>query len=324
LSPTRPVSLELNGRSIHRGFKQAIRESIHGSHLLEAMQLRYDWSDGTLELIDWDPHRQALQTQHNRRTHFVKMCHNILPTGNIVGRYGQGLPSHCQLCKTPEEDFHHVLRCPHQSRQTWRSEFLSSLRKKCHSIATDQALTDILLIGIESWLNATAPDFSTIPTLYDHVIRDQTQIGWNHIFQGRFAISWSSMQQQHYSGLKPVKGRDGQFWTRTIISHIFTHWITLWEARNKSVHGNDTSTMAKAKHDQAIRELEILYSFRDRVLHRDRSLFFEDLSIHKDKPTFSIRQWLNSFKTLILQSMKEAKTKSLSNVHTLDHYFKVH
>jgi hypothetical protein len=81
------------------------------------------------------------------------------------------------------------------------------------------------------------------------------------------------MQQQHYSGLKPVKGHNGQFWTRTIISHKFTHWLTLWDAHNKSLHGEDTSTKAKAKHDQAICELEILYSFKDQVLHRDRPFF---------------------------------------------------
>jgi hypothetical protein len=170
LSPTRPVSLELSGRSIHCGFKQAIRDSIHGNHLLEAMQLRYEWPDGTLELVDWDTHRQALQSQQQCQTHFLKLCHNILPTGNVVGRYGQGLPSHCQLFRTPEEDFHHVLCCPHQSPQTWRSEFLSSLRKKCHAIATDQALTDILLTGVESWLSATTPDFLAIPTSYHHII----------------------------------------------------------------------------------------------------------------------------------------------------------
>jgi hypothetical protein len=51
--------------------------------------------------------------------------------------------------------------------------------------------------------------------------------------------------------------------------------------------------------------------------------FFDDSSTHKDKPTSSIRQWLNSYKTLILQSMKDAKTKSLSHVRTLDHYVKV-
>jgi hypothetical protein len=73
------------------------------------MQVRYDWPDGTLEQIDWEVHRQTLQTQATRRTHFVKLCHDILPTGNVACRYGQGLPSHCALCTTPDEDFAHVL-----------------------------------------------------------------------------------------------------------------------------------------------------------------------------------------------------------------------
>jgi hypothetical protein len=263
LSPTRLVSLDIDGKSIHRGFKQAIRSSIHGTHLLEAMQLRYDWPDGTLELIDWEAHRQALLTQKHRRTHFVKQCHNILPTGNVMGRYGQGLPSCCQLCKTPDEDFHHVIRCPHQSQAMWRTEFLTTLRKQCHSLSTDQALTDILLTGVEARLSDSVPDFSTIPDKYHQIVKDQSIIGWNHIFQGRLAKSWAQFQQHHYSGLKPVKGRDGMFWTRSIISHVFTQWIVLWEARTKSVHGADSSAQAKSKHDQAMRELEILYSFKD-------------------------------------------------------------
>jgi hypothetical protein len=113
-------------------------------------------------------------------------------------------------------------------------------------------------------------------------------------------------------------------WSRSIISHVFTQWIVLWEARNKSVHGEDSSAQAKSKNDQAMRELEILYSFKDQVLHRDRQLFFDDIApAHKEKTTSSIRQWLNSYRSLLLQSLKEAKIKSLSNVRTLDHYFKV-
>jgi hypothetical protein len=149
LSPTRPVALDIDGKTIHRGFKQAIRDAIHAPHLLEAMQVRYDWPDGTLEVIDWEAHRQALQTQPTRRTHFVKLCHNILPTGSIVCNYGQGLPSYCTLCKSPDEDFVHILRCPHHTRKDWRTEFVTNLRKKCHGLTTDPYLIDILLGGIE-------------------------------------------------------------------------------------------------------------------------------------------------------------------------------
>jgi hypothetical protein len=49
LSPTRPVALDIQGR----GFKSAIREAVHGPHLLEAMQVRYEWPNGVLETIDF-------------------------------------------------------------------------------------------------------------------------------------------------------------------------------------------------------------------------------------------------------------------------------
>jgi hypothetical protein len=73
LQPTRPVALDIDGKTIHRGFKAAIREAMHGPSLLEEMQLRYDWPDGMIESIDWEAHRQSTQTYRHRRTHFVKL-----------------------------------------------------------------------------------------------------------------------------------------------------------------------------------------------------------------------------------------------------------
>jgi hypothetical protein len=61
LQPTRPVALDIHAKTIHCGFKSALREAMHGPSLLEEMQLRYDWPDGTLEMIDWEAHRQSMQ-----------------------------------------------------------------------------------------------------------------------------------------------------------------------------------------------------------------------------------------------------------------------
>jgi hypothetical protein len=77
LMPTRSVSLDIDGKTVHRNFKTTIRDAIHGTALLEEMQVRYSWPDGTLELIDWEAHRQSTQAQSHRRTHFVKLCHEL-------------------------------------------------------------------------------------------------------------------------------------------------------------------------------------------------------------------------------------------------------
>jgi hypothetical protein len=91
--PTCSVSLNIDGKTVHRNFKTTIQEAIHGTALLEEMQVRYDWPNGTLELINWEAHQQSTQAQSHRRTHFVKLCHDLLPTGHLVCTYGTGLPA---------------------------------------------------------------------------------------------------------------------------------------------------------------------------------------------------------------------------------------
>jgi hypothetical protein len=43
---------------------------------------------------------------------------------------------------------------------------------------------------------------------------------------------------------------------------------------------------------QALRELEILYTFRNAVLHRDRHIFFDDIDAYKSKLYLSMDQYL--------------------------------
>lgn len=321
LSPTLPVALDIGGRTIHRGFKQAIRDSIHGTHLLEDMQLRYDWADGVIDTIDWDVHRQATAAHSTRRTHYVKLCHDILPTGKVVCRYGQGLPDYCPLCQSPDEDFHHILCCPHRSRVKWRNDLLVLLTKKCHAIKTDPTLTEILLGGLTSWLNSSPFNTDEYPEDYHQLLLEQAAIGWNHFFQGRISTQWATIQQRYYSSFPPVKGRDGQSWSRNILNQIFTCWNLLWDTRNTDRHGKDETSKSKARKEQVMRELTLLYSYRNQILHRDQSIFLETIEDHTQKPTHSIRQWINTHQPLILKSVKDAKSQSIQHVRTISHYF---
>ena len=321
LSPTRPVALDIDGKTIHRKFKQSIREALHGPDLLEAMQLRYNWQEGVTETIDWDAHSQATQSQTNLRTHYVKLCHDMLPTGSLVCKYGQSLPDYCSLCRSPKEDFHHILQCNHPSRSLWRKGLLSSLTATCHSLKTDPTLTDILLSGLNSWLNDTPFLTDHFPPDYQALIEEQTSIGWAHFFQGRITTRWAETQQWYYNGYPKVRGRDGSSWSRKILCHIFTHWNDLWQTRNTDLHGQDTSAKARTAKDQAIRELQQIYSLQDKVLQRDTSLFYDSFENHTSMPTHSIRQWINTYQPLILKSTKDAKDKSLLHVRPITSYF---
>jgi hypothetical protein len=45
--PIHPITLDVDGKTIHRGFKQTIADVIHGPHLQEAMQIGFDSQDAT-------------------------------------------------------------------------------------------------------------------------------------------------------------------------------------------------------------------------------------------------------------------------------------
>jgi hypothetical protein len=62
LMPTCSVALDIGGKTVHRNFKPAIWDAIHGSTLLKEMHVRYNWPDGTLEFINWEAHCQSTQS----------------------------------------------------------------------------------------------------------------------------------------------------------------------------------------------------------------------------------------------------------------------
>jgi hypothetical protein len=121
LSPTRPIALDLNGRTIHWNIKSEIRDAAHAPPLLNRMVKRNSWMPHVIDTIHWDAHRLATSGAHRlRKTHFVKLCHGYLPAGKIAHRNNPSYPDSCPLCKSPAEDHRHILQCLHPSRAAWR------------------------------------------------------------------------------------------------------------------------------------------------------------------------------------------------------------
>jgi hypothetical protein len=54
----------------------------------------------------------------------------------------------------------------------------------------------------------------------------------------------------------------------------------LWDQRNKDHHGIDTSTKAVILREQAVHEIEILYTYQDKVLQRHHTIFTKDIAYH--------------------------------------------
>jgi hypothetical protein len=253
LSPTRPIALDINGKTIHRNMKTAFQDSAHAAPLLDRLCRRNLWSTDIIKTIDWDAHRLSTSVHRTRRTHFVKLFHEYLPSGKIAHRNNPTHPDFCPLCKSPSEDHQHILRCAHVSREKWREEFLSTLSKKCDVLQTDPILKSILINGARCWLRVAPFDEGGIPSSYHSLLASQRNIGWYQIFLARMSIEWSHLQSQFLQTLELSDTHlTGDKWTAAICTVVTTSWLDLWDARNKDRHGDESSEKSKKLHEQAL------------------------------------------------------------------------
>ncbi|KAG7350100.1 hypothetical protein IV203_009460 [Nitzschia inconspicua] len=106
---------------------------------------------------DWQSHERSVNTFKDGPDIFlVKFLQGWLPVGKLVSRYiPVKYPSACPFCDEPVEDSKHFLTCPNPERRKWHAALETSLRHRCESVDTDPALLDLLLRGLNHWLQGT-------------------------------------------------------------------------------------------------------------------------------------------------------------------------
>jgi hypothetical protein len=286
------------------------------------MSLRYSWSPQVHTLIDWEVHRLATSVHRSRRSHFTKLCHGYLPAGKIAHRNNPKYPDWCPLCRSPQEEHAHILQCPHATRVTWRTNFVTTLATKCDALSTDPILKSILINGITCWLQQTPFDEDGIPSEYQTLLDSQRSIGWYQVFLARVSIHWALLQDKYIKASNNTSNElTGDKWSKAICTAITTLWLTLWDQRNTDRHGIDSAAKSSSSREQALRELEILYAFKDKVLQKHRPIFTTELRSISEGDTNYIRQWINTHQAVIVKSAKDAKIKSITNVRILSSYF---
>ena len=86
------------------------------------LKKKYDWNDATFATVNWVVHGNAIQAQRHRKTHSVKLVHDILPTNRVQQRWNPQHSNKCALCQREEETRDHLLRCERATE--WRSKCL--------------------------------------------------------------------------------------------------------------------------------------------------------------------------------------------------------
>ena len=185
-------------------------------------------------------------------------------------------------------------------------------------------LGDLLITGLSKWLHNEPAIFSDFPPLYNSLIFHQTRIGWKQLFVSRFIFKWSDLQQD-YLILQSITSKkySGTLWITGVTQIIWNHVYSNWEARNSDLHGIDATMYKQAQYTQAQWETEEIYSQCSLVQPQDGDVFYSNTNEHfqKESTAHRLKQWLNTWKPLILQSIQEGTAMGTNHNHSIRDFF---
>jgi hypothetical protein len=321
------AQLNIDNKTVTYSYVRTIRNAYAHPLLRSYIGQRNKWTEADLLTIDWTSLGSACNRHHAQRHFVVKLSHDLLPTRKRTKRYDPESPSHCIYCNDNVEDRDHLMRCQHETCETWRNDLLRTIRTRGDKLQTDPVLLSILIENLHSWLHHTPPTLPTAyPAAYRRLVREQTTLGWRQLFNGRWSTEWSRLQDRYLSRYHdPIpEPLCGPMWTSTHIDILWTSFRKLWDSRNGKVHGVDTSTRAAARKDKTHRELRALYSLRADMRHCDRDVFHPTVEDHIEaQPVWAIQNWLRIQVPMAKHSVKEAARSAVRHVRTIVSYFGV-
>jgi hypothetical protein len=159
------------------------------------------------------------------------------------------------------------------------------------------------------------------------VIFQQNRIGWDHVFQGQFSLSWSDLQDDYYVQQARIADTDnpqrltGNYWQAATIGVIWTQWFQLWEMRNNDLHGADKSEKAQAERTEVERTLREIYDIKCQLEPSVQQLLCQDITDHFNKSVWFNKNWLAIHAPLVTMSLKRVKTRAIQGVRSIRSYF---
>jgi hypothetical protein len=249
--------------------------------------------------------------------------HAISPTGHIAHQNDKNLPHECPACSTPHENNLHVLLCEHPSRKEWRNETMNRI-SAYEATESDPYLLDILRDGLSRFHRQSdplAPQY--YPPKYQHLIENQNCIGWDQLYQGRWAQEWANLQSQ-FGTLNTHTRRPTNVtrWSIGLGRLLLDQWVKLWQLRNCQRHGADMAKQSQIRHQALHSELCELYTYRHRVCPSDLVLFHPSVEyhLHQHPSLDAIETWIATHREAIKASAAQAQRLGITRNRTLDEY----
>jgi hypothetical protein len=190
---------------------------------------------------------------------------------------------------------------------------IDELEKYMTKHQTDQHVSAAFLLGIESWLNGKpAPNpkkhFPTASPELWQAFQEQTKIGWRHLLKGRLTSKWSIFINHQHHNNEPIQETGTKSkpyvnhaakWGQHVISIIWDHVLKIWNARNKTEHGEDIQEETSRKKEKMIIEAKAIIKDMENSSYQDQEVTDMNVQTIHELSVAAIKTWIRNTKILL-------------------------
>lgn len=159
--------LTIKNKVISSHYAQEARHAFSSIPIHRYMLRKFGWTKEIYESVDWTEFQRLTRQFYRHRIIIIKHIWRLAPTGSIASQNDPALPSSCPHCQAPDECNDHLLKCPSEVRQEWRSRMYQKIRETANNHPNANIVaTNMLLGGLQQWLEDTPYNTNDLPEQY--------------------------------------------------------------------------------------------------------------------------------------------------------------
>jgi hypothetical protein len=174
-----------------------------------------------------------------RRIHQSKIVSKFVGVRKRLKLRQHSAEDTCPVCllATPsqvvEETVQHLYKWP-GTKEVWEKH-MKQLTEWLIMVGTVPAVREVIVASFQAWRSCTPPP-TTANLELQQVLQRQLALGWESAFEGRFALGWTVIQEQHYRATNAKPFHNGLRWLANLIRKLFDVSWDLWQHRNSVLH----------------------------------------------------------------------------------------
>jgi hypothetical protein len=262
------------------------------------------WTSSTIDTIDWEIIGTTVyKLPQTMWKTIVQYLHGWLPTLHHPGTKLPHRHSLCPCCKREEETNQHFVQCT-EFTNAINDILIPEITEK--NKQTPPALLEILRKGLQTTNNIIIDLDNNTPT---DLIREQQQIGWNSLFQGKWTTQW----RIEYNNI--TRTDRGLQWASNTLLTIWRFIYQRWKYRCDLLHLN-TDFEQKREEEYIDGTIDDLMAKSDFTNPTYAQSLKEKINTVKRLPVHKKRSWIKHNSEYITRKNKIKSTMKPTHTRT--------